>query len=153
MKLYCLVSKLFVVIFITIWLSGCAQVMVMRQPSPYTPTTLTAGSSRNMLVAELGPPISSETYSSGRQEVFKYTDGGGKNHGAVKFIRLAGYTVGDLFTLWLDQVIWMPLEKYAFSGKDHVVTVQYNQPNDGPLRVKSVDDKIIAGRSKEKEAF
>src|ERR1700690_1858103 len=94
-------------------LTGCAQVMCLKQPKPFTPTTTCVGSRRTAIIGELGQPVSSEDQTNSLSETYKYVDGGGKNNGGSKTIRVILYTGGDLFTLWLDQIIWMPTEKFG----------------------------------------
>jgi len=57
-----------------------------------------------------------------------------------------------LFTCWLDQIIWMPMEKFGFSGTDHILTVEYTRSGDEPWRATAVNDQALNGDSSEKEA-
>ena len=132
-------------------LTGCAQVMCLKQPKPFTPTTTCVGSRRTAIIGELGQPVSSEDQTNSLSETYKYVDGGGKNNGGSKTIRVILYTGGDLFTLWLDQIIWMPTEKFGFAGTDHVVTVDYTKSMDGHWHATAVDDKALKGNSTKKE--
>jgi hypothetical protein len=86
-------------------------------------------------------------------EVYRYTDGGPKNHGASKTFRVLAYTAGDLFTLWLDQVVWIPLEKFGFAGTDHVVTVDYKKDATDRWCAGDIIDRELKGRSAKKETF
>ena len=104
-------------------------------------------------MGELGAPRSSEEHSSHLCETYKYVDGGGKNSGGSKFCRVIVYTAGDIFTLWLDQVIWMPAEKFGFAGTDHVVTVEYNKPEDGFWHAADIQDKTLKGGSTKKDSI
>src|ERR1035438_7283342 len=106
-------------------LSGCAQVMAIKQPKPFTPTSAIVGAKRTAIIGELGQPVVSEEHTNSLTDTFKYVDGGSKNSGGSKTVRIILYTGGDLFTVFLDQIIWIPTEKFGFAGTDHVLTVDY----------------------------
>ena len=126
----------------------------VHQSAPsFKPTTLTQGTKRMMVQGELGTPVSSEDHGSKVVDMYKYTDGGEKNNGASKTGRILLYTGGDLFTCWLDQIIWMPAEEFGFDGTDHVVTVDYSKSSEGSYLINKVEDRTLAGRSKVKESF
>jgi hypothetical protein len=132
-------------------LSGCAQVMAMKQPKPFTPTTAVNGARRSAIIAEVGQPVTSEEATNTLTDTYKYVDGGGKNNGGSKTVRVILYTAGDLFTLFLDQIIWMPMEKFGFAGTDHVLTIDYVKSEDGHWNATAVDDKELKGNSTKKE--
>jgi hypothetical protein len=107
--------------------SGCAQVMAIRQPGPINRNLLAVGADRTVVIGVLGAPLSSEDRTdSGRLEVYKYVDGGTKNAWWSKTGRVVLYTAGDVFTAWLDQIIWMPLE-LAFRGTEYASTVGFDR--------------------------
>jgi hypothetical protein len=133
--------------------TGCAQMMAIKQPRPFTPSGLVAGAKRVDIIGELGQPVSSEEHTNKLTDAFQYVDGGSKNNAGSKTVRVILYTGGDLFTLWLDQIIWMPTEKFGFAGTDHSVTVDYTKSEDGFWHASSIDDKALKGRSSKKEAF
>ena len=138
---------------IVMFASGCAQYMAVRQPSPFTPTCLTQGTARTTVIAELEKPITSEEHKQALIDVYQYVDGGDKNHWAWKTTRIVLYTAGDICTLWIDQVVWMPLEKFVFPGTDHAVTAKYVRSEDESWRIKNVDDQALQKASNKKEAF
>jgi hypothetical protein len=121
--------------------TGCAQFMAIDQPRPFTPTSLVTGAKRVAIVGELGAPRSSEEHNGHLNDTYKYIDGGAKNSGGSKFCRIVLYTGGDIFTCWLDQIIWMPAEKFGFAGTDHIVTVDYTKPEDGFWHADTIEDK------------
>ena len=132
--------------------TGCAQFMAMGQPKPFTPTSLTVGAKRTAIIGELGSPRSTEEHNSQLSETYHYVDGGAKNSGGAKFGRVLVYTAGDIFTAWLDQIIWMPAEKFGFAGTEHVVTVNYTKPDDGFWQAATIDDKALGkGNAKNSE--
>lgn len=107
--------------------SGCAQVMAIRQPSPIDRNLLAVGADRTVVIGVLGAPVSTDDQTeSGRVEIYKYVDGGTKNSWWSKTGRVVVYTAGDVFTAWLDQIIWMPLE-LAFRGTEYAATVGYGR--------------------------
>lgn len=121
-------------------LTGCAQYAAMNQPKPFKPTASVVGAERATVTCELGAPVVSTTRNDQMTETYKYTDGGSKNNAASKTGRVIIYTAGDLFTIFLDQLLTWPLETYAFAGTSHVVTVDYVKGSDGFWWAKEVRD-------------
>jgi hypothetical protein len=77
--------------------------------------------------AELSEEVVTDSYY--------FEDGGQRNHGGSKAARILRYTAGDVFTLFLDQVIWMPVELMAFEESKHHAEVDYRRGDDGRWRV------------------
>lgn len=119
---------------------GCAQFKAMDQPKPFKPTATVVGAKRVNVAGELGNPINSEESNGHLVDNYKYVDGGGKNSAGSKICRVVLYTAGDLFTLFLDQIITWPAETYGFAGTPHLVTVEYEKGNDGFWHVTEVTD-------------
>ena len=142
-----------VLLLTAVFASGCAQVMALKQPKPFAPCALASGAKRTDIVGELGQPVSSEDRGHSLTDTYKYVDGGKKNCGGSKTARVVLYTAGDLFTCWLDQLIWMPVEKFAYAGIDHAVTVDYIKSENGVWIAKEVSDKPLKGRSSKKETL
>jgi len=140
-------------VLIAMFASGCAQVMAIKQPKPFVPTSLVQGAKRADIVTELGQPLTSEEHNGTLSDSYKYVDGGKKNSGGSKTGRIVLYTAGDVFTLWLDQIVWMPTEKFGFSGTDHDVRVDYTKFDDQLWHAKQIDNRILKGSSEKKEAF
>ena len=126
----------------SILLCSCAQYAAIHQPAPFTPTATVVGAKRVNVAGELGTPISSEEQNGHLMDTYKYVDGGGKNNGASKTCRVVLYSAGDLFTIFLDQILTWPAETYGFSGTSHLVTVEFVKGDDGYWQVKSVQDVI-----------
>jgi hypothetical protein len=146
-------GRLLAIVLIGQLVVSCAQIMAIRQPSPFKPTCLVVGQKRVAVIGELGRPTNTEEHGDHLTDVYNYTDGGPKNNGGAKTGRVILYTVGDLFTLWLDQIIWMPAEHFGFAGTDHAVTVDFVKSEDTFWRVNQIDDRVLEGRSKKKEAL
>jgi hypothetical protein len=107
--------------------SGCAQYIAYSQPAPIDREALTLGVTRTRVTGLLGQPVHQDVNSDGTEtDVYKYKDGGKKNHAVSKTGRILVYTAGDFFTLFLDQVISMPLE-LAFRGTDYTADVTYEK--------------------------
>lgn len=124
--------------------AGCAQVMCINNPAPFEPTTLSVGNNRTTVLSEMGQPAGSDQRENKMTETYVYKDGGGANMWGWKVLRIVGYTVGDLATLWIDQVVWMPLEAYAFNGEKYSVTAEYErQKDDGPWQIKTTPVVVL----------
>ncbi len=117
-----------VVCSVGLMLNGCAQVIAYRQPPPIDRGVLAVGTDRTRITAALGAPIEKEDNPDGTiTDTYKYADGGAKNGAASKTLRIVLYSAGDLFTAFLDQVIWMPLE-LAFRPTEYTADVTYEKP-------------------------
>jgi hypothetical protein len=123
--------------------TGCAQYMAIKQPPPFKPACLDPGVKRINVIAELGQPVNAETNTNNLTEAYKYVDGGGKNSGTSKTVRVVLYTAGDIFTLFLDQIIWIPSEKFGFAGTDHSVIIEYTNAPDGSWHAASIENNEI----------
>jgi hypothetical protein len=130
-------------VLVSFFTSGCAQVMVLKHPRPFKPTTLVQGTKRVVIVGELGQPQATEEHSNTLTDVYKYSDGGDKNNGASKTGRIIIYSAGDIFTLFLDQVIWIPMEEYGFAPIDHRVTVDYAKSQDDYWCAVAINDVAL----------
>jgi hypothetical protein len=148
-----LVRTMFPLALVGLFGTGCADIMAIKQPSPFTPSTLVTGTKRVDIIGELGQPVTSETHTNGLTDAYKYVDGGSKNNGGSKTVRVILYTGGDLCTLFLAEIIWMPTEIIGFAGTDHAVTVDFTKAEDGFWRAAKIEDKALKGNSSKKEAF
>lgn len=127
---------------------SCAQFRAMDQPKPFKPTATTVGAKRVNISGELGAPLNSEENKGQLVDTYKYVDGGSKNSGGAKVGRIVLYTAGDLFTLFLDQLITWPAEIYGFAGTTHIVTVEYEKGSDGFWHAVSISDVEQEGKKK-----
>jgi hypothetical protein len=138
-----------------IMLSGCAQVMAYRQAGPLNRGMITPGVERTRVISTFGTPIGHETDNDGTMtETYRYTDGGTKNAFGSKTARILLYTAGDLFTVCLDQVIWMPAE-LAFRGTDYTSKVTYERRSDDWIvcrlrEIESGSNKVVREMSDER---
>ena len=108
--------------------SGCAQFMAARQPKNlHVENVLQPGVERGVLIGTLGAPVATDSDVEGRlTDIYRYCDGRSANSWGGKSIRILIYTAGDVFTLFLAQIIWIPIE-IALSGKDYSATVDYQR--------------------------
>ena len=105
------------------------------------------------IIGELGQPINSEVHTNSITDVYKYVDGGAKNSAGSKTTRIVEYVAGDFFTLFLDQIIWMPTEAFGFAGTDHAVTVDYLKGEDDSWQANHIEDQVLKGNSTQKQDF
>jgi len=122
--------------------SGCAQNMALNKPGPFTPACLKPGVERTEIIAELGHPVSSKQQDRLLTEDYKYVDGGSNNSIDAKTGRVWLYSAGDLFTLFIDQIVWVPIEKFSLTGTEHTVIVEYTKSDDGVWQAKNVEDTV-----------
>src|SRR5436309_11131359 len=86
---------------------ACSPVLAAHQPSRRDVDLLSPGIPRNVLVAELGAPVSTETRDGKRVEVFSFVQGYRKG---VKVGRTIGHGVADVMTLGLWELAGTPTE-------------------------------------------
>ncbi|MEW6545195.1 MAG: hypothetical protein AB1411_16525 [Nitrospirota bacterium] len=99
--------------------SGCAVSAAINQPAQKDWRVLEAGADRDEVRAELGAPISSEpTY-----DVFRFQEGAS----GWKYVRAFLYTVADVFTLGLAELITYPVEKGIMTDADRKIRVHYTR--------------------------
>jgi hypothetical protein len=110
--------------------TACSPVMAANQPGRRNVDLLTQGIPRNLVLAELGPPIQSETRDGKRVEVFSFTQGYRKG---VKVGRTIGHATGDVLTLGLWELAGTPTEA-ALNGHQVAYEVTY----DGSDRIERV---------------
>jgi hypothetical protein len=117
--------------------TGCAQTMVGCSPSPLDRSVLEVGAHRSDVVAALGSGRGRfKEGSVTRTENYDYIDGGAKNSVPSKIGRILLYTAGDVFTLFISQILFMPIETVAFAGTQYRTNVDYQLYTDGTWRVR-----------------
>jgi hypothetical protein len=104
--------------------TGCAQVMAASQPKPIDQELFVAGMSRGEVSGRLGSPATSDDRGDELIESYNYTDGGGINSMPGKAFRILLYTAGDVFTVFLTQILWIPIE-IVLDGTEYTATVDY----------------------------
>jgi hypothetical protein len=94
-------------VLLAVCASGCSVAMAAHQPSRKETELLIPGVPRNLVLAELGAPISSETKDGKRVEVFSFVQGYRKG---VRIGRTVGHATADVLTLGLWEVAGTPTE-------------------------------------------
>ena len=102
--------------------AGCSVAMAAHQPSKKDVDLFTHGMPRNLVVGEVGAPVSSETKAGKRVDVYAFTQGYSK---AARVSRTIGHGAADVFTLGLWEVVGTPTEA-AFNGTRVVYEVTYD---------------------------
>jgi hypothetical protein len=87
--------------------AGCSPVLASKQPSRRDVELLSPGVPRNLVLAELGQPVATETKDGRRVEVFSFVQGYRKG---VKVARTIGHSAADVMTLGLWEVVGTPTE-------------------------------------------
>jgi len=102
--------------------AGCSVAMAAHQPSRKDVGLFAQGVPRNLVVAEVGAPVTTETRSGKRVDIYAFTQGYSK---AARVSRTIGHGAADVFTLGLWEVVGTPTEA-AFNGKRVVYEVTYD---------------------------
>ncbi len=110
--------------------TGCAACMAARQPDARDLAVLRQGSTRSQVVAELGPPVHSNSQDGWVTDTHSFTQGYSQT---TKTLRVAGHVAADLATGFVWELAGMPLES-VYSGEAVQVEVTY----DPGLRVAGV---------------
>lgn len=116
---------------------GCAQMMALDQPGPLEcrAGALAAGTPRANTIGCLGAPTRTIDGNDDLIDSFTYEDGRGRNSTASKVSRTFLYTVGDLFTLFLTQLVFVPAEALMLEAATYRADVVYEQDGQGVWRV------------------
>jgi hypothetical protein len=124
-------KKLLLVLGLSIHLlTGCSVFMAAKQPPKKDLTVLNVGTPRNVLIAELGSPVHTETKDGLRTDVYNFVQGYSKG---AKAGRAVFHGAADVLTLGLWEVVGTPTEA-TFDGNRMSVEVRY----DASDRVKEV---------------
>ena len=130
-------------------LPGCAQFMAFDQPGPLNcrPDVLRPGVERAIVIGCLGPPVATDQRDAAADDflndTYVYKDGGGKNAGWSKAGRVILYTAGDLVTLFLSQIIWMPAEKLMLDASKYQASVDYERGHTGKWRIQQATESKV----------
>lgn len=102
--------------------TGCSVVMAAKQPDEKNIDLFVKGTPRDNLLAEFGPPISSEIRDGKKTEIFKFIQG---YSGGAKAGRALFHGAADVFTLGLWEVVGPPIEG-SFDGDEMAFKVIYD---------------------------
>jgi len=115
-------AALFGLLFLSFTMSGCAAYMAANQPAPKNFELLRVGTERSRVIAEFGPPLTSDTSTGVRKDIHTFKHG---YHAAVRAGRAIGHGVASVATLGLWEVIGTPVEGYM-NGTDLSVEITYD---------------------------
>ena len=105
-------------------LSGCSISKAVHQPKAKDLSVLDTGTSRDLVLVELGQPVVSEKDANGIQtDYFKFLQG---QHGAAKAGKGILYGALAVTTLGLSEIVTNPVEGTAGAGKEMQVKVTYD---------------------------
>jgi hypothetical protein len=106
--------------------SGCATYVAVNMPGPAKDNEVAVGMHRQDVERTLGVGSSSQYDNSGLTTVrYEYADGppqGSKTRAIV-------YVAGDVFTVFLSELIFWPIELYADKQIQRVGSAQYDHEN------------------------
>ncbi len=102
---------------------GCAVYMAAHQPDAKDLSVLSAGQPRARLIAELGPPVSTQTDKGIRTDIFSFTQG---YSGGAKAGRAVLHGAADIATFGLWEAVGTPTEGY-FTGSQLSAQVTYDE--------------------------
>ena len=104
-------------------MTGCSVMMAWKQPTIKDLSVLGPGTDRDVLVAQLGPPVSSEKIDNGQmKEIFAFVQGYSPTS-----LEMRGYlhATADVLSLGLWEIAGTPLEAH-FDGKLITVSVDFD---------------------------
>ncbi len=109
--------------FLFFLVNGCSVYMATNQPVKKNLAVLKPGTQRDLVIAELGAPVFTETMPEGKKDIYTFVQGYGKLN---KTSRALFHGTADLFTAGLWEVVGTPVEG-AFDGKKISVRVLFDQ--------------------------
>jgi len=110
------------VAFVPLW-SSCSVVMAAKQPTRKNLNLLAPGTERDLVIAEFGPPVTSErTDDGGRREIYTFIQGYSTEVKATRAFLHAG---ADVLTLGLWEAAGTPIEA-TFDGKKITVRIFFD---------------------------
>lgn len=105
---------------------GCATYTAVKIPGPVDDEKIAIGEHRSQVEVILRAPIVNEYHDAdGTTARYQYKDG---PHQASKG-RVVLYIAGDVFTAFLSELIFWPIEAYASKQTERVATAQYDNEN------------------------
>ena len=104
--------------------SGCAAMLAFQGGDHKDLNVLNKNTPRTSVIAELGSPALTETKKGTKSDLFTFKQGTTAAGGAVRGIF---YMVADFFTLFLSELIFLPLEGTLGGGADVQVKVFYDK--------------------------
>ncbi len=130
---------------------GCSVFMAANQPDAKDVDLFKPGTKRELILAEFGTPMNSETNGNGQlEEIYKFTQG---YSGGAKAGRALFHGVADVFTLGLWEVLGTPIEG-GFDGDEMSFRVTYDERKTivsvTPLNKEAKEEMGLAQKPEEK---
>ncbi len=129
---------------------GCSVFMAANQPDAKETDLFKPGTKRELILAEFGTPMNSETNGDGQlEEIYKFTQGysGGSKAGRALF-----HGAADFFTLGLWEIVGTPIEGAA-DGTEMSFKVTYDKSKTivsvTPLNEEAKEEMGLAQKPKE----
>ena len=114
------ISLLVLTIFI---LQACSVVQATNGPESKDLSVLKLSTSRDLVIAEFGKPVLTETNENGNKyDIFKFMQG---QHGAAKAGKAAIYGILAVGTLGLSEIVTSPVEGATGNGAEMQIKVTY----------------------------
>ncbi|MCD6459434.1 hypothetical protein J7L67_02050 [bacterium] len=112
--------------YIAVNISSCSVIMAVQKPEKKDVTIFQEGMPRNMILAEFGPPVSSDINKNGnKEEMWTFDKGESK---WWKGLRAVFHTAADVFTLFLWEVVAIPTE-LALEKNSSTYVVEFDNDN------------------------
>lgn len=108
------------ILVLCLFLSGCSAIMAMSGKETKNLSPVQTGTTRDIVVLNLGDPAKTNVTENGRVDVFELERGNDPSVG-----RALGHVGLDLITLGWWEIIGTPVE--AMKGKSFIVTVEYDK--------------------------
>lgn len=106
--------------------SGCATYTAVKIPGPVRDETIALGVHRKDVEVVLqSAPVNEYHDGGGTTARYQYKDG---PHEASKG-RVVLYIAGDVFTLFLSELVFWPIEAYASKQTQRIATAHYDESN------------------------
>jgi len=103
--------------------TGCSVYMAANQPEKKNTGILAKGTPRSLVIAELGPPVTTEKEEGKRTDIFTFHKGSDKGW---KIGRAVFHGAADVVTLGLWELVGTPTEVLA-KGDRVTATVNYDE--------------------------
>ncbi len=101
-------------------LPACSAYMAYNQPEKKDVGVLSNGTSRMVVMAELGQPVGTIVKDGKRTDIFHFHKG---SDGGWKAGRAAFHAIADVFTIGLWEIVGMPIEGVAKGDKVRVMVL------------------------------
>jgi len=106
--------------------TGCATYVAVKIPGPVDDDKIAIGEHRSAVELALRAPIVNEYHDAiGTTARYQYKNG---PHEASKG-RVVLYIAADVFTAFLSELIFWPIEAYASKQTERIATAQYDNDN------------------------